>query len=60
MLSVIQTIAMNIATLSNRDLDALAKELVRVFPTRAERLEHSISVQTQEYTEEIETELGLR
>lgn len=60
MLSVIQTLAMNIATLSNRDMNDLAKELVRVFPERADRLEQLISMHCQEYTEEIEAELGLR
>ena len=59
MLSVIQTLAMNVATLSNKDLDALARELVRVFPTRADRLEQLISMHTQEYTNELMEELGV-
>lgn len=59
MLSVIQTIAMNVATLSNKDLDALAKELVRVFPERADRLEQLISMHTQELINELEAELGV-
>lgn len=59
MLSVIQTLALDIATLSNKDLDALARELVRVFPTRADRLEQLISMHTQEYTNELEAELGV-
>lgn len=59
MLSVIQTLAQDIATLSNRDLNDLARELVRVFSTRAEQLEQMISIQIQELTNEILEELGV-
>ena len=59
MLSVIQNLALDIATFSNRDLEALARELIRVFPTRAERLEHAISVETQEFINDVYRELGI-
>lgn len=59
MSSAIQNLAWEIAALSNRDLDALARELVRVFTPRAEQLEHMIAMHSQEQISQLHKQLGI-
>jgi len=55
----IETLANDLALLSNDSLRQLAKILVRDYPTRADRVEHMISVETQETLRALHKELGI-
>lgn len=55
----IENLAAEIAMLSNDSIQKLAQELVRIFPTRADRLAETIQAVMQDELRAIETELGL-
>ena len=55
----IENLALEIAQLSNDNIQKLAQELVNIFPTRADRLADTITAVTQDQLRAIETELGL-
>ena len=55
----IETLAMDIALLSNASLAALAQELVKDYPTRAEALETFINTRMQDELRKIHEELGI-
>jgi hypothetical protein len=55
----IENLAFEIAVLGNSDIQKLAQELVKHYPTRADALTHCVSVETREQLEEIYRELGI-
>ena len=59
-MSYIEKLAVEIAMLSNENVQKLAQELVKHYPTRADKLSHSVSVETQEQLSEIYKELGIK
>lgn len=55
----IETLASDIALLSNDSLAKLAEELVKQYPTRAETLTTFLTVYEQDELRSIEEELGI-
>lgn len=55
----IENLALEIASLSNDSIERLATELVKIFPTRADKLADTINAVTQDRIRAIEAELGI-
>lgn len=58
-MNAIETLASDVALLSNDSLGRLAEELIRNYPTRAEVLATYLTVYEQDEVRRIEEELGL-
>lgn len=55
----LELLASDIALLSDRSLEELARILVRDYEPRADKLEHALAVESQDALREIETQLGV-